>query len=120
MGSLTAKAAWALPGAGLLLMAASLVACSSPSARTDAGVLGYGTPGVASYVPAEQSSSLQALRDRCGLVRRADAGSQTQGLPAAATSSSDTAQSARQQRAAGDQPVAGNIRRITPSRLTRA
>ncbi len=83
MESLTVTAARALSGTGLLLLAASLAACSGPSARTDAGMLGYGTPGVASYVPADQLSSVQAMRDRCRQVPHADVASQTQGLPAA-------------------------------------
>ena len=67
-----------------LAVAASLAACSGQPTRQDAGHLGYGTPGVSSYVSNGEPTSLQALLDRCRQVPRMDAAvGQTEGLPAA-------------------------------------
>ncbi len=61
-----------------------LGACaSSSSPRTDTAVLGYGTPGVSSYVQGDEATSLQAQLDRCRDVSDPAAANQTQGLAAA-------------------------------------
>lgn len=67
----------------LLLVLVSLAACSGPSPGRNAGLLGYGTPGVESYVQPERASSLRAQLDLCSQVAQANAASQTRGLPAA-------------------------------------
>lgn len=46
-------------------------------------MLGYGTPGVESYVPQDQAPTLQALLDRCRNVPQGTADTQTSGLPSA-------------------------------------
>lgn len=46
-------------------------------------MLGYGTPGVESYVPQDQAPTLQALLDRCRNVPQETADTQTSGLPSA-------------------------------------
>ncbi len=66
----------------LLAAAVSLGACSGQPTK-DPRVLGYGTPGVSSYVQDDQAASLQAQLERCDQVSLADAASETQGLAAA-------------------------------------
>ena len=60
-----------------------LGACASSSPRTDTAILGYGTPGVSSYVQGDEATSLQAQLDRCREVSDPAAASRTQGLAAA-------------------------------------
>lgn len=67
----------------LILSGWALAACSSQPARTNAGLLGYGTPGVESYVRDDQARDLQAQLDLCRQVPQHRADTQTQGLPAA-------------------------------------
>lgn len=69
--------------APVLVIALALSACSGQQAGKGTGMLGYGTPGVSSYVEDSQATSLQAQLDRCSKVPQAGAASQTQGLPAA-------------------------------------
>lgn len=60
--------AWqALPAIVALAAALGLTGCADGQRRGAApqGLLGYGTPGVSAYVPADQATSLQALLDRC-------------------------------------------------------
>jgi len=45
-----------------------LAACGRPPQAAPGAILGYGTPGVSSYVPAVDADSLQALLDRCRQV----------------------------------------------------
>lgn len=49
----------------LLLATLSLTACAGPPRAAPGSMLGYGTPGVESYVPPEQGGSLDALLARC-------------------------------------------------------
>ena len=49
-----------------LLAAAALAACAERQPATQSGLLGVGTPGVASHMPTEEPTSVQALLERCG------------------------------------------------------
>ncbi|MXP65299.1 hypothetical protein E0493_18285 [Roseomonas sp. M0104] len=49
-----------------LLAVATLAACAKPQPVPQPGLLGVGTPGVASHMPAEEPTSVQALLERCG------------------------------------------------------
>lgn len=69
-------------GPGLVIVF-GLAACSGQQAGKDTGVLGYGTPGVSSYVGDGEATSLQVQLGRCSQVPQAGAATQTQGLPAA-------------------------------------
>ena len=70
----------------VLALGTGVAACAAP-APDKGGLLGYGTPGVSSYVQGSQDSTLQAELERCrgvGLPDAADqAGRQTGGLEAA-------------------------------------
>lgn len=66
----------------LLAAVMSLGACSGHPMK-ESRALGYGTPGVSSYVQDDQAASLQAQLERCDQVSLADAASETQGLAAA-------------------------------------
>lgn len=70
------------PAGAALLLAFGLTACAG-TATNPPGMLGYGTPGIESYVSEDQAPTLQALLERCQNVPQAGAGSQTSGLPAA-------------------------------------
>ena len=65
-----------------LLLATSLTCCAETSPSPQ-GMLGYGTPGVESYMPQDQAPTLQALLERCRNVTQAAGDSQTAGLSAA-------------------------------------
>lgn len=65
------------------LSAITLAACSGEPSGQHAGVLGYGTPGVETYVSTGQARDLQAQLDACRDVPLEGAAAQTQGLPAA-------------------------------------
>ena len=67
----------------LLVALAALGACSGPQTRQEAGLLGYGTPGVSTFGQGTPVSTLQEELDRCSRVPQAGAVAQTQGLPAA-------------------------------------
>ncbi len=69
--------------AALLVALPALAACSGPTTNREAGLLGYGTPGVSSYGQGATAATLQEELDRCSRVDQAGAASQTQGLPAA-------------------------------------
>lgn len=68
--------------AATVVLASVLVSCAGPQPNTP-GMLGYGTPGVESYLPQDQPPTLQALLDRCRDVPQANADTQTSGLPSA-------------------------------------
>ncbi len=67
----------------LLVALPALGACSGPTTSREAGLLGYGTPGVSTYRQGAPASTLQEELDRCNRVPQAGAASQTEGLPAA-------------------------------------
>ena len=60
-----------------------LAACSSPQASSGTGMLGYGTPGVSTFMRDDQAGGLQAELDQCHRVPQDGAVIQTQGLAAA-------------------------------------
>ena len=66
-----------------LVISAALGACSGPPESKDAGLLGYGTPGVSSSIQGSPATTLQEELDRCSRVPQDGAASQTRGLPAA-------------------------------------
>ncbi len=66
-----------------LVASAALSACSGPQTSKEAGLLGYGTPGVSLHGQGAPALTLQEELDRCRGVPQASAASQTQGLPAA-------------------------------------
>lgn len=72
-----------LSAAAALAAALSLAACSTPQASTGDGTLGYGTPGVSSYMADGQAGGLQAELDRCRHLPQAGVPGQPQGLTAA-------------------------------------
>lgn len=53
-----------------LLSVTALVACAGAQPTASSNLLGVGTPGVASYMPAEQATDLQALLEQCRQVQR--------------------------------------------------
>lgn len=67
----------------LFVALVALAACSGPQRNKDAGLLGYGTPGVSTFGREMPASTLQEELDRCSRVSQTEAVSQTQGLPAA-------------------------------------
>ena len=72
--------------AALAVVALGLVGCDAAGPRqgpSPPGLLGYGTPDVSAYVPADRASSLQAMRANCEGVSPPADPSATQGLPAA-------------------------------------
>ena len=62
---------------------AALAGCSGPQAGKQSSLLGYGTPGVSSYVQGGPASTLQEELDRCRGLSPNNTGSQTQSLQAA-------------------------------------
>ena len=60
----------------------ALAGCKGQQQGQTPALLGYGTPDVSAYVPANRATSLEALRTSCNGVPAADP-STTQGLPAA-------------------------------------
>lgn len=60
-----------------------LSACSAGSPGPHAGMLGYGTPSVAAYVPADEGASVRAELQLCDRVPPPGSAGRTQGLPAA-------------------------------------
>ena len=79
-GSLAIRELRSVVALGLTL---GLGACAAAPPRTGTAILGYGTPGVSSYVQGDEATSLQAQLDRCRQVSDPAAASQTQGLAAA-------------------------------------
>lgn len=73
-----------LPTAALAVAALlGLAGCDTGRQQNPSpGLLGYGTPDVSTYVPADRATSLQAMRASCEGVPPADP-SATQGLPVA-------------------------------------
>lgn len=65
------------------LCAIVLAACSAGPSGPHAGMRGYGTPGVESYVSTDQARDLQAQLHACRDVPLEGAAAQTKGLPAA-------------------------------------
>lgn len=72
-----------LSAAAVLAAALSLAACSAPQASSGAGMLGYGTPSVSSYMGDDQAGDLQAELDRCHQLSQAGFLGQPHGLTAA-------------------------------------
>lgn len=67
-----------------LVASAALSACSGPQTSKEVGHLGFGTPGVSSYLGGPEATDLQALQARCRQVPQpAGTTSQIEGLPAA-------------------------------------
>ncbi len=66
-----------------LVASAALSACSDPQTSKEAGLLGFGTPGVSIYGQGAPASTLQEELDRCSNIPKGTEMSQTQGLPAA-------------------------------------
>lgn len=69
--------------AALLVALPALAACSGPTTNREAGLLGYGTPGVSTYGQGAPASTLQEELDRCNRIPQAGAASQMHELPAA-------------------------------------
>jgi len=67
----------------LLPAVLGLAACNVTPLQTQAGMRGFGTPGVSAYAPNGDAPSLQAQLERCERVPQAGSAGQTQGLPAA-------------------------------------
>ena len=65
-----------------MLVTFGLSACAASPTGTS-GMLGYGTPGVSTYMAAQQPDGLQAELDRCRGVPQTSASTETQGLAAA-------------------------------------
>lgn len=66
-----------------LALGAGVAACSGPARNEEAGLLGYGTPGVSAYVQDGQDGTLQAEFERCRGVGLPDAAGRNGGLEAA-------------------------------------
>ncbi len=60
-----------------LVASTALGACSSPQTSKEAGLLGYGTPGVSTCEQGAPASTLQEELDRCRGVPQAGAAAQT-------------------------------------------
>ena len=88
----------------VLALTAGLAACSASAPNKDVGLLGYGTPGVSSYVQNDRDSTLEAELERCRGVGLSDAPGQTRSLGAACN---------QLRRTARNQP--GNAVRPTPA-----
>ena len=67
----------------LLLAVLGLAACTATPLQMQAGMRGFGTPGVSAYAPDGDAPSLQAQLERCERVPQTGSASQTQGLAAA-------------------------------------
>jgi hypothetical protein len=65
-----------------LLAVLGVASCAGSPLPSKPELLGYGTPAVTSYVPADQAGSVQAMQARCTGVPSAGP-SATQGLSAA-------------------------------------
>ena len=57
-----------LARAAAMVLGALVAGCAAPPAAPPGTILGYGTPGVSSYVPAGEASDLNALMARCRQV----------------------------------------------------
>lgn len=70
------------PVAVVLAASLALAGCAGQPHGQAPGPLGYGTPDVSTYVPANRADNLRAMRARCEGVLPAEPVA-TQGLPAA-------------------------------------
>jgi len=68
--------------AAMLAVSLGLAGCAEQPNGQAPGPLGYGTPDVSTYVPANRADNLRAMRARCEGVPPAEP-TATQGLPAA-------------------------------------